>query len=214
VAHEIGDSVNSLLNYQDLALDSLNDGQCGAEGVSMLRAAAVEGEKIAQRTRLLLETSQFRSKADVFPVAQLLNETVNLVRNQMKSEGIRIEVLLSPDLPSIKSCFGMARLVCIEILLFVGELFASFSEKRIEIRAHTFSENSGRFVRLIVESPISGRFLLTDNEKSQGNELEKDQVSSWQCLRLLQEYLRREGGGIQFASLDGGTKVQVDFPAV
>jgi len=214
VAHEIGDSVNSLLNYQDLALDSLNNGQCGAEGVSMLRAAAAEGEKIAQRTRLLLETSQFRSMADTFPVAQLLNETVNLVRNQMKSEGIRIEVFLPPDLPLIKCCFGMARLVCIEILLFVGELFASFSEKRIEIRATSFSSNDRQYVRLVVESPISGRFLLADNEKSPKNEQEKDQVSSWQCLRLLQEYLRREGGDIQFASLDSGTRMQVDFPTV
>ena len=131
----------------------------------------------------------------------------------MKSDGIRIDVFLPPDLPPVQCCFGMARLVCIEILLFVGELFASFSEKRIEVRAKPCNKAGKPFVRLVIESPVQGKYLLTDTEKVPNDREGVDQISSWQCLLLLQEYLRREGGEINFVNRDTGTMVQVDFPS-
>jgi len=213
VAHEISDSVNSLLNYQELAFDSVGGGN-GAEGQKMLRAAAEEGEKIAARARLLLATSQFRMKKDNFQLVQLLNEAVGLVRNQMRSDGIRLDIDLPPVLPQVECCYGMARLICIEILLFFGELLAPFTEKRLEISAvERYTQGRGMVTLSVASQASRHLFPVRGEETAEDGSLGGEEISHWKCLRLLRDYLRSEGGDVMVATQDRSSVINVDFPA-
>ena len=213
VSHEINDAVNSLLNYQELALDCMGSGAGEKEAGRMVTAATAEAEKIVAKVRLLLGAGLFDSRKDAFAVQQLCAETLALLRSQLRSEGIKVDQIFDPDLPRIYCSFGMARLVCLEVVLWLcAALFSTTTDRRLEIRAEQRWRNGKLLVHVSLLTTAAGVLLVDPEKETLGRESE-NAVYSWRCLALLKDYLRREGGELLLATSDGGTSVSVDFPA-
>lgn len=179
----------------------------------MVTAATAEAEKIVAKVRLLLGAGLFDSRKDAFAVQQLCAETLALLRSQLRSEGIKVDQIFDPDLPRIYCSFGMARLVCLEVVLWLcAALFSTTTDRRLEIRAEQRWRNGKLLVHVSLLTTAAGVLLVDPEKETLGRESE-NAVYSWRCLALLKDYLRREGGELLLATSDGGTSVSVDFPA-
>ncbi len=215
VSHEIREAVNSLLNYQELALDSMDsensEGQ-NREARQMLVAAGEEAEKITAKVKLLLDAGLFDLRKNSFAVQQLCGETMALVRSQLRSDGVKVEQLFEPDLPRIYCSYGMARLVCLELMLWLGALITTGADRRIEIRAEKRSQDGKPMVRLTMLAAVAGAMLVEPGREGEAGE-DENAVYSWRCLVLLRDCLQQEGGGLQLAAAGDGTSIIVDFPA-
>lgn len=213
VSHEISDAVNSLLNYQELALDSMGAEGEVKEAKQMVVAAAVEAEKIAAKVKLLLDAGLFDTRKEVFGVQQLFGETIALMRSQLRSDGIKVEQLFDPDLPRIRFSYGMARLVCLELMLWLCAIMTAATDRRMEIRAEKKSRDGRLMVRVSLLTGVADEGLLADPGKESQSRDSENAVYGWRCLVLLKNYLLEEGGELQLAATDNGTFVFVDFPA-
>ncbi|MEJ2690357.1 MAG: hypothetical protein P8130_10490 [Deltaproteobacteria bacterium] len=212
ISHEISDAVNSLLNYQDLALDSMEPGGRDREARQMLLASGREAEKIAGKVKLLLDAGLFDLRKDSFAVQQLCSETMALMRNQLRSDGIKIDQLFEPDLPRIHCSYGMARLVCLELMLWLDALITTAADRRIELRAENRCREGRTMVRLTLLTTLAGAMLADPGREGLSGEND-NAVYSWRCLVLLKDYLHQEGGDLQLAASNTGTSIIVDFPA-
>lgn len=214
VSHEIRDAVNSLLNYQELALDSMGGGagEQNREVRQMLLAAGVESEKIASKVKLLLDAGLFNPHKDYFAVQQLCGETMALMRSQLRSDGIKVDQLFEPSLPRIHCSYGMARLVCLELMLWLSALITTTADRRITIRAEGGFKDGRPLVRLALQTSLAAAMLVEPGREGLFEESD-NAVYSWRCLVLLKDYLHEEGGDLQIKASGSGTTIIVDLPA-
>lgn len=99
VAHEINNPINGIINYAQILHDVL-DGQ--EQWCDIASRILKEGDRIATIVTGLLSFSRLGGQVRTpVRVAEIVEDTLVLVRTQLQKDGIHLEVDVPPDLPPV-----------------------------------------------------------------------------------------------------------------
>ncbi len=98
VAHEINNPINGIINYAQIILDDPAD----PENQENLRRVIKEGKRIACIVSNLLDFARRHEESQTsVPIHDILNSCIDLIRHQLKKDGILLELVVAATLPPI-----------------------------------------------------------------------------------------------------------------
>mgnify|MGYP001145733169 CR=1 FL=1 len=100
VAHEINNPINGIINYAQLLL---NKAESDSRQAHFMKGILREGDRVANIVRDLLTFARVEKEAhSPAHVRDILQATLTLTGQQLKKDGILLEIQEQPDLPQIK----------------------------------------------------------------------------------------------------------------
>lgn len=218
VAHEINNPINGIINYAQILANRLAR-HTGERDIADRIIA--EGERIAGIVQSLLTYAgrtawgQTRVRID-----DLLADCLNLIGNQLREEGIQVQLDLPEDLPCVQVNCGQMRQVFLNIICnarnALNEKFpAGDEDKLLRITARRIPGNRGEIVRLEFHDQGTGipadvlQRVLTPffSTKSGGK-------GSGLGLSASRSIVTQHEGSMRVDSVSGShTRVYVDLPA-
>ena len=117
VAHEINNPVNGIINFAQLMLDELHEGNKISE--EMLHRIIKEGDRVSVIVSSLLSFARNDDAAEEMAPIQarkIMDETLPLVETQIRKEGIVLKIDIPPDLPSFRGHFHQLLQVFLNIV--------------------------------------------------------------------------------------------------
>ncbi len=103
VAHEINELSNSLINYSQILTDDMIDSDGNENQINLLEKINGQGERISHLVQRILFFNRNQSqKMEHIQIEKVIDETISLMKNQLKNEGIKINMNFPSKLPSIQ----------------------------------------------------------------------------------------------------------------
>jgi len=217
VAHEINNPINGIINYAEL----LQSGRRGADHVaSIAERIAAEGDRVAHIVASLLSFARRESTMRVpTNIGPLLEDTLTLLRAQLRKDSIQLDVVIDNDLPRVSCVPQEIQQVLMNIVsnarYALNQRFPGPDPgKRLEIRAVRRSTTVGDEVEVTVRdhgigisadnlSKVTNPFFST-KPKGEGTGL---------GLSISHETVRQHGGRFVIDSREGEyTRVTVVLP--
>jgi signal transduction histidine kinase len=151
IAHEINNPVNGIINYAQILVNSLSGRPSDAGVASRI---ILEGERIAGivQSLLTLVEEEPHEKSE-YTVAGLLAACLDIVRSQLKKDGIRLALEMEPDLPHIFANGRQIRQIILNIISnsrhALNERFPEpHEEKVLQISVTKAEKETGTFVHM------------------------------------------------------------------
>jgi len=145
IAHELNNPINNISLTAETFLDEYSEG-LDSEGKEMLLDIIAQVERANDIVRNLLDFSRTEeSSFSDLDIKDVINSTVKLIKNQIKFSGIKLNVMLNPDLPQIKGNFRSLQQVFLNLLINANQAMSGGGS--IEIKAYP---ESSRFVEIDV----------------------------------------------------------------
>lgn len=218
VAHEINNPINGIINYAQILANRLAR-HSGERDIADRIIA--EGERIAGIVQNLLTYAGRTAWGQTrVRIEDLLADCLNLIGNQLRQEGIRVQLDLADDLPWVHVNCGQMRQVFLNIICnarnALNEKFPEGDEdKLLRIAARRIPGNRGELVRLEFHDHGTGipadvlQRVLTPffSTKSGGK-------GSGLGLSASRSIVTQHEGAMRVNSVSGShTRVYVDLPA-
>jgi len=217
VAHEINNPVQSIMNYAQLIARRAPSGDVSTYAQEILQ----EAQRVAAIVKGLLSFARQEGEpyTDVH-ARELLESTLALVSALLRKEGIRLDIDMSEDMPSIRCHPQQIQQVLMNLIGNAREaLNARYApgheDKRVRLLGRVWRREDASFVRLTVEDhgvgiPASALDKIFDpfwTSKSDGQ-------AAGLGLSVSQGIVVEHGGAISVESEPGRfTRVHVDLPA-
>ena len=217
VAHEINNPINGIMNYAQLILDRVGEGNpCGEYAQEILD----ETRRIAGIVRNLLTFAR-NEKQSHSPahLSDIVASVLSLVQAVMRHDQIELEVSLPGDLPKLKCRSQQIQQVVMNLITnardALNEKFPGYSpDKRLRLTAALIEKAGRHFVRIMVEDAgtgiapeVVGRIFdpfFTTKPKETGTGL---------GLSISYGIVRDHGGELSVDSEPGrGSRFNVDLP--
>jgi len=154
VAHEINNPINGIMNYARLIEDELETGNPLRE---FAHEIGVETARVATIVKNLLAFSRHEN-APPFPAkpADIINETVALIRTIIRRDQIDLKVHLPDGLPELNCRSQQIRQVVMNLLTnardALNERYPGFdTDKQIQLTAREFERGGRPWLRITVE---------------------------------------------------------------
>jgi len=217
VAHEVNNPLMGMINYAELAKDSVPEGSQARE---FLDGIISEGGRIAAIVRSLLS---FSGKDDVHQsvtdVSWIVDATITLVAASLRHDGISVHVDVPESLPSIVCRTGQVQEVLFHLIAnaqsALNERYpASNPDKKLMIAARMHPPDAQTWMRLIVEDrgtgiPAEYRDRIFDPFFTSRTRTEATGLGLSICHTIVTEH----GGRLSFESRVGEfTRFFVDLP--
>ena len=218
VAHEINNPINGIINYgQILASRERDPGTVREVAGQIVR----EGQRVADIVVSLLSFARPQQRErQVTDLGEVLHETLTLTANQLRKEGIHLEVEVPDDLPPVACVPQQLQQVFLNVLN--NSRYALDTESgetsplpRITVTTGTERLDGTRFVRLSFQDNGTGippsslsrvtRPFFTTKPRGKGTGL---------GLSISQGIVTEHGGRLVIESVEGDyTRVNVLLPA-
>ncbi len=151
VAHEINNPINGIINYAQIMLDEIKEGQPVS---TTLEKVIREGERIATIVNNLLSFArQHDEERDEVYVIDVIHDSVDLLRHQLMKNSIALEIHLPSNLSPVYVNHQQLQQVFLNVLS--NARFAlnkkypgKDTNKKIEITGEEININEGNFVRI------------------------------------------------------------------
>jgi len=153
VAHEINNPLSGMISYAELISRRVDDERIRDYADAIMS----EGTRVAKIVRDLLsfarQEKESHSPARMFDI---VSSALTLIGVMIRNEGIRIDIDVPEDLPKVKCRSQQIQQVFVNLLAnarqALNERYPETDEdKRIRIVARPFDDDSGHWVRTIVE---------------------------------------------------------------
>jgi PAS domain S-box-containing protein len=222
VAHEINNPINSIINYAQILINSASDTDTGREKDIATRILK-EGDRIAKIVGSLLSFARKSGKEDMrlVHIQEILSEAVILTGAQLRKDGIKTKVAISPVLSQIQVNVQQILQVFMNIIsnarYALNEKYREKHDNKIlEIIVGEMTTDGKAFVRTLfldhgtgIPKDIMDKVMnpfFTTKPRSKGTGL---------GLSISQGIINDHGGKLKIESIEGEfTKVTVILPAV
>jgi len=158
VAHEINNPLTGIINYAQLIADRTdNDSLC-----EFARGIVDEGDRVAAIVRNLLSFSrQTKESHSPARVADIVAASLSLVGAVLRKDGVRVDVEVPDDLPSIKCRSQQIQQVLLNLLTNARDgLNARYpgydEDKIVRVAAEKVNRDGRTWIRLAVEDHGAG----------------------------------------------------------
>lgn len=220
MAHEIGDLNNGMINYAQALADELGLETLPPEQRGMLERIFAGGERIAGVVRKLIYYGHETENSNEFKqVQQVLDDALALYGNQLKNDGIQVDVQLPAELPGVQV---RAQKMLVVFLQLLGNARRSLNKrypqrdagKRLEVRGEVMGEEKQQQLALLLTDHGSG-LHPEDLARIFDPDFFPRTAGGWggQSLALGREIVGKHGGTISLESEpDNFTTVRLGFP--
>ena len=99
IAHEVNNLINGTINYAQVLLDQVSDNSTEAK---LLLKIITEGEHIADIESKLIAFISDSSESAFLKPAEVISDTISLMKHQLKIDGIETEIIFDEELPEIR----------------------------------------------------------------------------------------------------------------
>ncbi|MEW6221440.1 MAG: ATP-binding protein [Thermodesulfobacteriota bacterium] len=155
IAHEISNLSNGLINQAQLVADSLA-AHSGAEPDQAELCSGIinQGERIAQVAGQLLAMNGSRvSRLESVRIDRVIEDSLSLVRNQLRSDGIQVRTDFDHELPSVRVNVGHLQHVFLNLLNNARHALnlryhGQHDNKRLEITGRSLTRDGRRQLRV------------------------------------------------------------------
>ncbi len=150
VAHEINNPINGIINYAQLLL---NKAEPGSRQARFLEGILREGNRVAHIVHDLLTFARVEKEAhSPAHVADILRATLSLTGQQLKKDGIILEIEEQPGLPKIKCRSQRIQQVFLNLIFNARDALnarypGSDPNKRLTIRIEQVEREGQPYVR-------------------------------------------------------------------
>ena len=218
VAHEINNPINGILNYTQILLDRADGRQ---HGRLILERIAKEGERVASIVDKLLSFA--RERKDEYtsvPLHSILDDTLGLVGELLKKDGIHLKIDIPSRLPRIH-CNGQ-QIQQVFLNIFSNARYAlnkkyrgTHKNKIIEIKAWEIRIGRKKGVRVLFCDHGTGiRGTIMDKICSPFFTTKPLNEGTGLGLHISHGIIKNHAGRLSFESTFGQyTKVAIDLPA-
>jgi signal transduction histidine kinase len=135
IAHELNNPINNISLTAEAFLNEYS-GKLDAGADEMLQDIIAQVERANDIVRNLLDFSRTQeSSFSKLNIAEVIQSTIKLIRNQIRLSGIKMDIRISPDLPAIKG--NMRSLQQVFLNLLINAYHAMPDGGRIEIKAYS-----------------------------------------------------------------------------
>ncbi len=217
LAHEINNSINSIMNYTELILDALSPGSAQR---TYAEEIIREGNRVAESVRNLVQFSRKdRQAGSLARMVDIAHSTLALYQSALRKDQIAVEVHIPEDLPEIRCQTQQMKQVFLNLLNNAREAlnlrYAAFHEnKMLAIRAATFSREGRTWIRITFEDHGAGippdilpRIFEPFFTTKPGN------LGSGLGLTIVKDIINDQGGEIHVESKpDCWTRFHLDLP--
>ena len=155
MSHDIRTPMNAIIGMTNLLLETPLD----ARQAEFARTVARSGEALLELINDILDFSKieagkhFEIEEEVFPLRELVDGVVQLLRGRAEEKGVRLTAELAPDLPAaVRSDSGRLRQVLVNL---VGNAIKFTDRGGVQFRMQALGTD-GRRVRLRVEVQDTG----------------------------------------------------------
>lgn len=155
VANEINNLCNGLINYTQILSDEIADiGGSNTQQLHLLSNVIKNGENIAHIVQQLLSFNTKRSHlVESVHIEKVLEESLSLLKHQFKHEGILAHTDFAQDLPMVRINAQKMQHVFLNVLnnaryALNQRYTGQNSNKRLEIKTETFSEEEKQWLRI------------------------------------------------------------------
>lgn len=158
VAHEINNPINGIINYGQLLMSKQRDAAMVQEVAGQI---VREGRRVADIVvNLLSFARRDQRQYQVIDLEDVLHDTLTLTANQLRKDGIRLEVDLPAGLPRVSCIPQQLQQVFLNILnnsrYALGERGETTTQPQITITAGTETVDGVPFLRLSFHDNGSG----------------------------------------------------------
>lgn len=153
VAHEVNNPINGIINYAQLLLDDTEEDSLQAE---LLGRIVQEGDRIATIIYSLLSFArENENELKEIEIKEVINSCIALVDHQLKSEGIHLDLDLSPYSCSIVGNYMQLQQVILNTInnsrYALNERYPESSDdKRLRISCESVQTGEGSDIRVVV----------------------------------------------------------------
>jgi signal transduction histidine kinase len=217
VAHEINNPINGIISYAEILKDQFAEQHQDAEIPTRI---IKEGERIAQIVMNLLSFARERDEEPIpSHVKEILSDALELVKHQIKKDGIKLSLDVPSGLPKIKARSHEIQQVFLNILsnarYALNQRFPEFNvDKFLEIRAETIEIEGRKHVRTIFYD--SGKGISTNILDKICNPFFSTKPAGEGTglgLSISHGIVKSHGGRLWFQSIEGkSTMVMIDLP--
>ncbi len=154
VAHEVNNPINGIINYAQLLLDDAAEDSLQAE---LLGRIVQEGDRIATIIYSLLSFArENENELKEIEIKEVINSCIPLVDHQLKSEGIHLELDLSPHSCSIVGNYMQLQQVILNTInnsrYALNQRYPESSvDKRLRISCEAVKYEEGNHIRVVVK---------------------------------------------------------------
>ncbi len=129
VAHEINNPLTGILTNSSLMLEDLEPDHPWRDDIQTIVSETLRCRNIVKG--LLDFARQTKPQRTLINMNEVVDEVLNLVRNQASFRSVRVTTELDPDLPTILADNDQMRQVMLNIVLNAGEAMAQGGELRV-----------------------------------------------------------------------------------
>lgn len=208
VAHEINNPLSGILMFAELLKENLPPETQGGKDVQEIIEQTLRCKKIV--AELLEFSRQSVGRVTSFPVAELVDKSLNILIHQASFQDIDVKVTVQPDMPFLVG--DMAQLQQVLTNLFLNAADAMDGRGRLEVEAR-FDPESNRFTLIVADTGpgIPGNFrdkvfdiFFTSKPVGKGTGL---------GLSICRNIIELHGGTIGFeCPPGGGTRFIIELP--
>jgi PAS domain S-box-containing protein len=157
VAHEINNPINGIINYAQMIID-----RAGGKNTELPERIVKESDRIAGIVNLLLGFAGDRKdgKASV-RIRTIVNDTLALIREQIRNENIRIDIRIPSGLPEINVYSRQIQQVLLNLL----------SNSRHALNRKYRGADKNKIIRIgakTVKGKAAGKVLITVYDNGEG----------------------------------------------
>lgn len=151
VAHEINNPINGIINYAQLILDEDADGLAAKEIAPRI---IHEGDRVARIVESLLSFARHdHDDRAAASIAEILEDSLALTGAQLRKDGIRLQLSIPGDLPSILAHKHKIQQVFVNLISNAGYALkhkspAGSGERCLKIRVTQVELDKYRFLRI------------------------------------------------------------------
>lgn len=218
VAHEINNPITGIINYSQILMDQYTDGEINEIAKRINR----EGERIAIIVKNLLSFGRAASKEYVpITVKELTEECLMLARQQLRQDGIILEIDIPDDLPMILANPNEMQQVFINFLnnaryALNKKYPESHPNKKLTISAHKIVKNGSEWLRFVCyDRGIGIPQYLIDRITQPFFTTKPPGEGTGLGLSISHKIIQQHGGLLRFESVENEfTKTIVEIPAI
>jgi len=135
IAHELNNPINNISLTAEAFLDEYS-GKLDAGADEMLQDIIAQVERANDIVRNLLDFSRTQeSSFSELNIAEVIQSTIKLIRNQIKLSGTKMDIQVSPDLPAIKGNIRSLQQIFLNLLINAHQAMADGGS--INIKAYS-----------------------------------------------------------------------------
>ncbi|PLX80056.1 MAG: hypothetical protein C0615_01675 [Desulfuromonas sp.] len=219
VAHEINNPINGVINYAQILLNRLGEGDKSTELANRIIA---EGERIATIVKDLLFFAR-EGGPEIKPadIGEVLAESLSLTEAQIRKEGILLNIDIEQDMPPILTRAQQVQQLFLNILSNARHALnakypGTHEGKTIDISMRHIEKEAGGFVRCIFrDSGIGIPAAMLEKVMNPFITTKPAGVGTGLGLSISHEIVKNHGGDIRITSQEGEwTEVTVDLPMI